>query len=109
MEENPNRSIAIVGLGAILPDAPDVATFWKNITSGTYSISDVSPERWDPALHWDPDPAAPDRTYSKIGGWVRSWSWDPIGWKLPIPPRVAEAMDDGQKWGVACSRAALLD
>ncbi len=109
MEDKLNRSIAIVGLGAILPDAPDVAAFWRNVTSGSYSISEVSPERWDPALHWDPDPAAPDRTYSKIGGWVRSWSWDPIGWKLPIPPRVAEAMDDGQKWAVACSRAALLD
>jgi len=29
MSENP--VIAIVGLGAILPDAPDVQTFWKNI------------------------------------------------------------------------------
>ena len=56
-----------------------------------------------------PDPKAPDKTYSKIGGWVRDWTWDPLGWKLPIPPRVGDAMDDGQKWAVACTRAALLD
>ena len=76
---------------------------------GRYSITEVSPERWDPALYYDANPKAPDKTYSKIGGWVRDWTWDPLGWKLPIPPRVGEAMDDAQKWAVACTRAALLD
>ena len=33
--------IAIVGLGAILPDAPDVATFWQNLEQARYSITDV--------------------------------------------------------------------
>ena len=33
-----------------------------------------------------PTPQAPDKTYSKIGGWVRAFEWDPLGWKLPIPP-----------------------
>src|SRR6266508_3794172 len=28
---------------------------------------------------------------------------------LPIPPRVSDAMDDGQKWALACTREALLD
>ena len=101
--------IAVVGLGCILPDAPDVGTFWKNLASGRDSISDVSPERWDPALYYDADPTAPDKTYSKIGGWVRDWNWDPIGWHLPIPPRVADELDDAQKWAIACTRAALED
>ena len=30
-------------------------------------------------------------------------------WRLPIPPRVAEAMDDGQQWALACTREALED
>ena len=77
--------------------------------AGRYSITDVSPDRWDPAFYYDANPKAPDKTYSKIGGWVRDWTWDPLGWKLPIPPRVGEAMDDAQKWAVACTRAALLD
>ncbi len=30
-------------------------------------------------------------------------------WKLPIPPKVADAMDIAQKWAVACTREALED
>ena len=56
----PTRAVAIVGVGAVLPDAPDVATFWQNIQAGRYSISDVKPDRWDPARYFDPDPHAPD-------------------------------------------------
>ncbi len=103
------HAIAVVGVGAILPDSPDAASFWSNLTDGHYAISEVDDERWDPQLYYDPDPQAPEKTYSKIGGWVRDWEWDPLAWKLPIPPRVSDAMDDAQKWGVACTRMALLD
>ena len=103
------RAVAIVGVGAILPDAPDANAFWENLCRGHYAISDVDPARWDPALYYDADHKAPERTYSKIGGWVRDWEWNPLGWKLPIPPRVGEAMDDAQKWAVACTRMALAD
>ena len=109
MQDTGYRAIAIVGVGAVLPDAPNVETFWENVKSGRYSISDVTPDRWDPALYYDPDPAAPDKTYSKIGGWVREYEWEPVKWRLPIPPRVADAMDIGQKWAIACTRDALED
>ncbi|TMS00284.1 type I polyketide synthase [Nonomuraea basaltis] len=101
--------VAVVGLGAIMPDAPDAATFWENVKGGRYSISDVPPERWDPALYYDPDPKAPDKTYSRIGGWVRGFPWDPMGWRLAVPPAVAAQLDDGQKWAVSAARAALHD
>ncbi len=109
MENTSHRAIAIVGVGAVLPDAPNVASFWKNVKEGRYSISEVTPNRWDPALYYDPDHSAPDKTYSKIGGWVREHVWDPIKWRLPIPPRVADAMDESQKWAIACTREALED
>ncbi len=35
--------------------------------------------------------------------------WDPMKWRLPIPPRVADAMDGSQKWAIACTREALED
>ncbi|HEY7487177.1 MAG TPA: beta-ketoacyl synthase N-terminal-like domain-containing protein, partial [Streptosporangiaceae bacterium] len=109
MTEYRLEPIAVVGVSAIMPDAPDAAAFWANIKSGRYSISDVPPERWDPALYYDPDPKALDKTYSRIGGWVREYPWDPLGWRLPVPPAVAAQLDDGQKWSVSASRAALLD
>ena len=109
MESTSSRAIAIVGVGAILPDAPNVTAFWENIKGGRYSISEVNPQRWDPELYFDADPRAPDKTYSKIGGWVNDFTWDPIKWRLPIPPRVADAMDGSQKWAIACTREALED
>jgi acyl transferase domain-containing protein/NAD(P)-dependent dehydrogenase (short-subunit alcohol dehydrogenase family) len=109
MENTAHRAIAIVGVGAVLPDAPNVAAFWKNVKDGRYSISEVRPNRWDPALYYDSDHSVPDKTYSKIGGWVREFVWEPMKWRLPIPPRVADAMDESQKWGIACTREALED
>ncbi|MGZ4144778.1 MAG: type I polyketide synthase, partial [Actinomycetota bacterium] len=108
MEDNGER-IAVVGLGAILPDAPTAPAFWTNVKQGRYSIGDVPVGRWDPDLYYDSDRKAPDKTYSKIGGWVKEWNWDPLAWRLPIPPRVGDEMDDGQKWAIACTREALLD
>ena len=105
-----HEPIAVVGVSAIMPDAPDAATFWANIKAGRYSISDVPPGRWDPELFYDPDPHTPeDKTYSRIGGWVREFAWEPLAWKLPIPPTVSAQMDDSQKWAVTGSRSALLD
>jgi len=109
MDDTSHRAIAIVGAGAILPDAPNVAGFWENVKQGRYSVTEVDPQRWDPALYYDADRAAPDKTYSKIGGWVRDYVWDPIQWHLPVPPRVVGAMDDAQKWAIACTREALED
>ncbi len=109
MEDTAHRAIAIVGAGAILPDAPNVAAFWENVKRGRYSITEVARDRWDPAFYYNSDPTVPDKTYSKIGGWVREWTWDPMKWHLPIPPRVTDAMDEAQKWAIAATREALED
>ena len=109
MENTAHRALAIVGVGATLPDAPNVPAFWENVKKGRYSITEVAPQRWDPALYYDPDPAAPDKTYSKIGGWVKEFDWNPRKWRLAIPPRVVEAMDVAQEWAVGCTREALED
>jgi len=102
-------AVAIVGVGAVMPDAGDAPTFWSNIKAGRYSIGDVPPGRWDPDLYYDPDRSAPDRTYSRIGGFVRDFEWAPFDWKLPIPPRVGQAMDRAQKWAIVATRQALSD
>ncbi|MDZ7311796.1 MAG: acyltransferase domain-containing protein, partial [candidate division KSB1 bacterium] len=109
MKSSAHKAVAIVGMGAVLPDAPNASTFWQNIKTGRYSITEVHTERWDPDLYYDPDPKVPDKTYSKIGGWVREFEWDPLKWKLPIPPRVSAAMDLAQKWAVVATREALND
>ena len=103
------KAVAVVGVGAILPDAPDALTFWKNIQAGRYSITDVPPDRWNPADYYDPDPRAIDKTYTKIGAWVRDFKFESLKWRLPIPPKVLAVMDETQQWAIAASRAALWD
>ena len=89
--DSAERAIAIVGVGAMLPDAPNAAAFWNNIAGKRYSITETPADRWSIADYYDPDPKAPDKTYSKIGGWVRGFEFD---WKrFRLPPRVAAVMD----------------
>jgi len=103
------KAIAIVGLGAILPDAFNVPAFWENIANRRYSIADVPEDRWSVAKYYDPDPAAPDKTYAKIGAYVRGYQLDALKLGLPIPPRVMAMMDFAQQWAIAASSQALVD
>ncbi|MFN2134782.1 MAG: beta-ketoacyl synthase N-terminal-like domain-containing protein, partial [Candidatus Promineifilaceae bacterium] len=107
MQSSEDRAVAIVGLGAILPDALNASAFWENIVGKRYSITDVPPERWSVEDYYDPDPSAADKTYTKIGGWVRGFEYD---WRrFRIPPKVAAAMDEGQQWAVTIAAEALAD
>ncbi len=105
--ETAERAVAIIGVGAVLPDAPNAKKFWENVVSARYSITDVPEDRWSSAEYYDPDPKAVGKTYSKIGGWVRDFSFDTL--KYRIPPRVAAAMDMAQMWGIAAAHEALTD
>ncbi|MCB8986896.1 MAG: hypothetical protein H6661_04000 [Ardenticatenaceae bacterium] len=89
-----------------MPIAPNAPAFWQNIINKRYSIREVPPERWNPDFYYDPDPHAPDKTYSKIGGWVRGSEFD---WRQPdAAPKVkrrrwtavAVADDCCQRWPI---------
>ncbi len=102
-----DRAIAIVGLGAIFPDAPDASSYWANLCEGRYSIEQVPADRWDPGQYLDADREAADKTYSALGGWVKGFEFD---WKrFRVPPRVAAAMDEGQQWAVSAAASAMAD
>ena len=103
------KPIAIVGMGAIMPDALDAPSFWKNIREGVYSIRDVPADRWRSDLYFDNDRSAVDKTYSKIGSWVTNFEFNPMKMRIPIPPTVLEQMDFTQQWGIVASHQALTD
>ena len=107
MSDRSERAVAIVGIGAILPDAPSARAFRDNVWAKKYSITEVPPDRWSVADYYDPDPTAPAKTYSKIGAWVRGFQFDWKRWH--IPPRVAGAMDEGQQWAITIAAEALAD
>ena len=49
MDSSADCAIGIVGVGAIMPDAPNAPAFWENIKNKRYSISEVPAERWSVA------------------------------------------------------------
>lgn len=106
---NNGKMIAVVGMGALLPDAFDVPAFWNNILSAKYSVTDVPADRWSADLYYDPDHAAIDKTYSKIGAFVRGYQFDPLKNGLAIPPKLLALMDFTQQWAIAVSQQALKD
>jgi acyl transferase domain-containing protein/phosphopantetheinyl transferase (holo-ACP synthase) len=63
-------NVAIIGMACLFPGAPNLDTFWHNIVNKVDAITDVPPERWDPAIFFDPDSDANDRVYSKRGGYL---------------------------------------
>jgi malonyl CoA-acyl carrier protein transacylase len=103
----PAEAIAIIGLGCIFPDAPNVDAFWDNLKRGHSSIREVPPSRWDTSLYWDADRSAPDKTYAKIGAFLTETTFAPK--RFRIPPRVAKQMDPVQHLALDAAWAALED
>ncbi|MEW6775120.1 MAG: SDR family NAD(P)-dependent oxidoreductase [Bdellovibrionota bacterium] len=102
-----DTAIAIVGLGGLFPDAQDIPSYWKNIVAGKYSIREVPESRWPTKLYYSSDRAAPDKSYSKIGGFLEEPEFDSKSFK--IPPTVAVTMDSVQKVTLLAVREALRD
>ena len=65
-------SVAIVGIGGIFPDAPDLTSFWDNIRNGRSAARDVPEGRWivPPDAAFDPEAGAADRVYSRRGCFI---------------------------------------
>jgi acyl transferase domain-containing protein/phosphopantetheinyl transferase (holo-ACP synthase) len=67
--------IAVVGLACRFPGARTATEFWENTVAARDCIRDVPPDRWDPAVFFDPASTASDRVYCKRGGYLDA----PIG------------------------------
>jgi malonyl CoA-acyl carrier protein transacylase len=104
---DPNEPIAIVGIGSVLPGAANTSAFWENVVNKVDSIIEVPKDRWDWKLYYSEDRKAEDKTYSKIGGFVTDFSFEPL--KLRIPPPVAKQMDTVQQLAVTATAEALKD
>jgi acyl transferase domain-containing protein/NAD(P)H-dependent flavin oxidoreductase YrpB (nitropropane dioxygenase family)/NAD(P)-dependent dehydrogenase (short-subunit alcohol dehydrogenase family) len=103
----PPADVAIVGLGCILPSAPDVASFWANIIDKVDAIGEIPADRWDWRRMYDPDPAAPDKVYSRWGGFIDPVALDPMA--LGLPPKSLASIEPFQLLALLCAQAALRD
>jgi acyl transferase domain-containing protein/acyl carrier protein/NAD(P)-dependent dehydrogenase (short-subunit alcohol dehydrogenase family)/1,4-dihydroxy-2-naphthoyl-CoA synthase len=89
-------AIAIVGASCCFPKSPDLDSYWENIRSGRDCIAEIPADRWEIARHYDPDPLAPGKSYSKWMGAIDDIALFDSHF-FNITPREAELMDPQQR------------
>ena len=106
---DPSQRVAIVGIGAVFPGAPDPERFWALLAGRTDATTEVPPGRWllDPAVAFDPHVATPDRVYSTRGGFIEGFRFDPEG--LDLDPALAGRLDPMFHLALHAGRAAWRD
>ncbi|OPC84875.1 type I polyketide synthase [Embleya scabrispora] len=118
------QDVAIVGMACVLPGAPDLASYWRNILAGVDAVTEVPRERWDVERYFAPSAepgatargsvrgAAPGavpagRTPSKWGGFVPAIGFDATGYG--IPPASLAAIEPAQLLALHVASGALAD
>ncbi|MFE7046526.1 beta-ketoacyl synthase N-terminal-like domain-containing protein, partial [Streptomyces atratus] len=99
--------IAVVGVGALVPGATDAAGYWRILTGGRDLITEVPASRWLVADHYDPDPAAPDKTYARRGAFLPEVDFDPLAYG--VPPANLSATDTSQLLALMVADQVLID
>ena len=90
---------AIVGMGGVFPDAPDLDAFWRNIREKRVSIRRFPADSALSRVFFRPEvlrrPCKDDKTYTDLSGAIDAVAFDPEQFR--IPPAVAKHMDPNQK------------
>jgi acyl transferase domain-containing protein/3-hydroxymyristoyl/3-hydroxydecanoyl-(acyl carrier protein) dehydratase len=88
-------TIAIVGIGGIFPDAPDLTSFWDNIRNCRSAVREVPEGRWMvPADSvFDPEPGKADCVYSRRGCFIDRLPSAATLPDLAIDPALLDGLD----------------
>ncbi|MBV9162964.1 MAG: polyketide synthase dehydratase domain-containing protein [Pseudonocardiales bacterium] len=101
--------VAIVGMAAIFPGAPDLARYWSNMLAGVDAITDVPTSRWE-ASFYDPEAASTrrgDRLYCRRGGFVPAVEFDPV--RFGMMPLAVSGAEPDQLIALHIAAEALAD
>ena len=99
--------LAIIGIGAMFPGAAGTDRFWTNIRTGVDGISEIPATHWRAEDYYDQDPAAPDKVYAHMGGFLDPVDFNPMDYG--ILPNSIEAIDTSQLLGLLAVEQALKD
>src|SRR5438552_897949 len=94
--------VAVVGIGAVLPDADGVREFWENALAGKSAITRRGQRGDDPA-----DDATFDRPCTALGGFVTSEFATREA--RSIAPELSGVLDRAQAFALAAAREAIGD
>jgi acyl transferase domain-containing protein/NAD(P)-dependent dehydrogenase (short-subunit alcohol dehydrogenase family)/acyl carrier protein len=100
-------NVAIVGMGCLLPKAPNVRAFWANILNKVDAIGDIPKERFNIDLYYDPDRKVKDKMHSRWGGFLDPVPFDPM--RYGIPPNALPSIDPLQLLALVTVDQALRD
>ncbi|MFE6773578.1 SDR family NAD(P)-dependent oxidoreductase [Streptomyces fimicarius] len=99
--------VAVVGVGALVPGATDAAGYWRIVTGGRDLLTEVPASRWRVEDHYDPDPAAPDKTYARRGAFLPEVDFDPMAYG--VLPSNLPATDTSQLLALMVADQVLKD
>jgi acyl transferase domain-containing protein/NAD(P)-dependent dehydrogenase (short-subunit alcohol dehydrogenase family)/acyl carrier protein len=99
--------VAIVGMGCLLPKAPNVRAFWANILNKVDAITEIPKERFNIDLYYDPDRKSRDKIHSRWGGFLDAVPFDPM--RYGIPPNALTSIDPLQLLALLVVDQALRD
>ncbi|WP_394835612.1 SDR family oxidoreductase [Pendulispora rubella] len=68
--------VVVVGMGLAVPGASSPQAFWELLRQGEPVFGEPG-ERWDIQDIWSPDPQTPDRTYSRVSGFMKAFQPHP--------------------------------
>jgi acyl transferase domain-containing protein/NAD(P)H-dependent flavin oxidoreductase YrpB (nitropropane dioxygenase family)/NAD(P)-dependent dehydrogenase (short-subunit alcohol dehydrogenase family) len=99
--------IALVGMSCLFAGADDVRSYWQNICNKIDSVGEVPADRWRIEDYFSEDRLARDKVYSRWGGFVGKFIFDPLKWK--IPPASLASIEPVQLLSLEVAHRALID
>ena len=99
--------IAVVGMACIFPKAPNLHAYWRNILAKVDAITEIPANRWDWKAYYAANRDAPDKVYSKWGGFIDDVAFDPV--RYGIPPASLSSIEPLQLLALEVARQALED
>ncbi len=104
-----NSPVAIVGIGGVFPDAPDLDGFWRNIAARRCASREVPEGRWliSKAEAFSPQKGAPDKVYSLNACLIDGFRFDPRG--LDLDAALLTRLDPVFHLGLHAAREAWED
>lgn len=103
-----HEPIAIVGLAGRYPGAPDLDSFWENLSAGKSSISEIPAERWKWQDYFVPIKGKQGSVYTKWGGFLSEIdAFDPLF--FGISPREARQMDPQERLFLETTYSCIQD
>jgi acyl transferase domain-containing protein len=102
-----NEPIAIVGMDCLFPRSGGLASYWTTVREGHDAITPVPESHWRVGDYFDADPASPDHTYGRAGGFISPIEFRPLDFGMA--PNALEATDTSQLLSLVVARRALAD